>query len=137
MGEIEKMIEIEGLPEGWKAIAYRRPYPQEYILKSEGAMKVRIRGEQPWLIIERIKPHRVVLEKTEEKHLGCQTLYIDDTEFMIMTDKVWREVKENDLSLNKDEPKLSLSVGDVKRILSNTLYCEDIVNRMREFLKEN
>ena len=131
------MIEIEGLPEGWKAIAYRRPYPQEYILKSEGAMKVRIRGEQPWLIIERIKPHRVVLEKTEEKHLGCQTLYIDDTEFMIMTDKVWREVKENDLSLNKDEPKLSLSVGDVKRILSNTLYCEDIVNRMREFLKEN
>ena len=132
------MIEIEGLPEGWKAIAYRRPYPQEYILKSEGAMKVRIRGEQPWLIIERIKPHRVVLEKTEEKHLGCQTLYIDDTEFMIMTDKVWREVKENDLSLNKDEPKLSLSVGDVKRILSNTLYFyEDIVNRMREFLKEN
>ena len=131
------MIEIEGLPEGWKAIAYRRPYPQEYILKSEGAMKVRIRGEQPWLIIERIKPHRVVLEKTEEKHLGCQTLYIDDTEFMIMTDKTWREVKENDLSLNKDEPKLSLSVGDVKRILSNTLYCEDIVNRMREFLKEN
>ncbi len=82
------MIEIEGLPEGWKGVAYRRPYPQEYILKSEGAMKVRIRGEQPWLIIERIKPRRVVLEETEEteeKHLGCKTLYIDDTEFMIRT----------------------------------------------------
>ena len=104
------MIEIEGLPEGWKAIAYRRPYPQEYILKSEGAMKVRIRGEQPWLIIERIKPHRVVLEKTEEKHLGCQTLYIDDTEFMIMTDKVWREVKENDIPLTNDEPNVKMGV---------------------------
>ena len=125
------MIEIEGLPEGWKSVAYRRPYPQEYILKSEGAMKVRIRGEQPWLIIERIKPHRVVLEKTEEKHLGCQTLYIDDTEFMIMTDKVWREVKETDLSLTKEdanvkmgvsqgasEPKLELNVKELRNVRS-------------------
>ena len=131
------MIEIEGLPEGWKAIAYRRPYPQEYILKSEGAMKVRIRGEQPWLIIERIKPHRVVLEKTEEKHLGCQTLYIDDTEFMIMTDKVWREVKENDLSLNKDEPKLSLSVDECKHIYKWMDSVGLHFNKITEFLKEN
>lgn len=60
------MIEIEGLPEGWKAIAYRRPYPQEYILKSECAMKVRIRGEQPWLIIEKIQPREITLVETDE-----------------------------------------------------------------------
>lgn len=60
------MIEVEGLPEGWKAVAYRRPYPQEYILKSEGAMKVRIRGEQPWLIIEKIQPREITLVETDE-----------------------------------------------------------------------
>jgi hypothetical protein len=68
---------------------------------------------------------------------GLISQWPDDNYGSNISYKVWREVKESDLSLNKDEPKLSLSVGDVKRILSNTLYCEDIVNRMREFLKEN
>lgn len=119
-------IEVEGLPKGWQITKVIDIYPNDpgeaYAMCSIKAIK---------------RPRRIVIEETDEKYLGCQTLYIDGTEIMIMTNKTWREVKENDLSLNKDEPKLSLSVGDVKRILSNTLYCEDIVNRMREFLKEN
>ncbi len=97
------MIEIEGLPEGWKGVAYRRPYPQEYILKSEGAMKVRIRGEQPWLIIERIKPREIVLEEIskEEYH----RLFNDErcSDIYNMRGSYWREVKETDTPLNNAE----------------------------------
>ena len=131
-------IDIEGLPEGWKAVAYRVPKGNIEFVFIENVVRKAKPQDKKCLIVEKIQPRRIVLEETEEKYLGCQTLYIDGTEIMIMTNKTWREVKENDLSLNKDEPKLSLSVGDVKRILSNTLYFyEDIVNRMREFLKEN
>ena len=130
-------IDIEGLPEGWKAVAYRVPKGNIEFVFIENVVRKAKPQDKKCLIVEKIQPRRIVLEETEEKYLGCQTLYIDGTEIMIMTNKTWREVKESDLSLNKDEPKLSLSVGDVKRILSNTLYCEDIVNRMREFLKEN
>ena len=129
--------EIEGLPEGWKAVAYRLPKHGETCWHQNFGIYTATVSLAACFIVEKIQPRRIVLEETEEKYLGCQTLYIDGTEIMIMTNKTWREVKENDLSLNKDEPKLSLSVGDVKRILSNWLYCEDIVNRMREFLKEN
>ena len=90
------MIEVEGLPEGWKAVAYRRPYPQEYILKSEGAMKVRIRGEQPWLIIEKIKPREITLVETdvETDPLLYQQIRIDGLcILMLMHNKIWR-IKE-------------------------------------------
>lgn len=110
MGEIEKMIEIEGLPEGWKAVAYRVPKGNIEFVFIENVVREAKPQDKKCLIIEKIKPHRVVLEKTEEKHLGCQTLYIDDTEFMIMTDKVWREVKETDIPLTNDEPNVKMGV---------------------------
>ena len=132
----KQTIEVE-VPEGWKVKEYRMPNKGDYFWHQNRVCVASSSFIDQRLIIEKIQPRRIVLEETEEKYLGCQTLYIDGTEIMIMTNKTWREVKENDLSLNKDEPKLSLSVGDVKRILSNWLYCEDIVNRMREFLKEN
>ncbi len=114
MGGIEKMIEIEGLPEGWKAVAYRVPKGNIEFVFIENVVREAKPQDKKCLIVEKIKPHRVVLEKTEEKHLGCQTLYIDDTEFMIMTDKVWREVKETNIPLNKEDAnvKMGVSQGD-------------------------
>lgn len=122
------MIEIEGLPEGWKGVAYRRPYPQEYILKSEGAMKVRIRGEQPWLIIEKIQPHRISFDEITD---GTQDI---DADYYIKS-KWWREVKETNIPLNKEEPKLSLSVNDCKSLLStNDNYAS--YHKIQEFIKD-
>ena len=112
------MIEVEGLPEGWKAVAYRVPKGNIEFVFIENVVREAKPQDKKCLIIEKIKPHRVVLEKTEEKHLGCQTLYIDDTEFMIMTDKVWREVKETDIPLTNEEPKLSLSVAECRNVRS-------------------
>lgn len=93
----QQTIEVEGLPEGWKAVAYRRPYPQEYILKSEGAMKVRIRGEQPWLIIEKIQSRRIVLEETEEDNgldkFGDPIEQQFGNGVVIYSEKIWKEVK--------------------------------------------
>ncbi len=108
------MIEIEGLPEGWKAVAYRVPKGNIEFVFIENVVREAKPQDKKCLIVEKIKPHRVVLEKTEEKHLGCQTLYIDDTEFMIMTDKVWREVKETNIPLNKEDAnvKMGVSQGD-------------------------
>ena len=112
------MIEIEGLPEGWKGVAYRVPKGNIEFVFIENVVRKAKPQDKKCLIVEKIKPHRVVLEKTEEKHLGCQTLYIDDTEFMIMTDKVWREVKETDIPLTNEEPKLSLSVAECRNVRS-------------------
>ncbi len=126
------MIEIEGLPEGWKGVAYRRPYPQEYILKSEGAMKVRIRGEQPWLIIERIKQREITLVETDER---CSDIYN-------MRGSYWREVKET------EEPKLSLSVDECRNVRSLIKDFENLgwfvnparsllLQKITKFIKEN
>ncbi len=110
-------IDIEGLPEGWKAVAYRIA-SNENVIDCGGVHFVTGTTKFPCLIVEKIQPRRIVLEETEEKHLGCQTLYIDDTEFMIMTDKVWREVKETDIPLTNSESKLSLSVDECRNVRS-------------------
>ena len=111
-------IDIKGLPEGWKAVAYRAPLIHENYLSCNVVEKANSNLLNFWLVVEKIQPLRIVLEETEEKHLGCQTLYIDDTEFMIMTDKVWREVKETDIPLTNSESKLSLSVDECRNVRS-------------------
>ena len=132
-------IDIEGLPEGWKAVAYRVPKGNIEFVFIENVVRKAKPQDKKCLIVEKIQPRRIVLEETEEKYLGCQTLYIDGTEIMIMTNKTWREVKENDLSLNKDEPKLSLSVDECKEAMRKleTFNVTDLSVKICRFLKEN
>ena len=138
-------IEILGLPEGFEVTTISIN-PKETVSQCFNTVQATIH-------LKKIQPHRIVLEKTEEKHLGCQTLYIDDTEFMIMTDKVWREVKETDIPLtNEDvnvkigvsqrdgaEPKLSLSVDECKEAMRKleTFNVTDLSVKICGFLKEN
>lgn len=56
-------IEIEGLQEGWKAVAYRVQSKYEYTL-SDDWMVVPAKGiEFPVLIIEKIKSPTIVLKQ--------------------------------------------------------------------------
>ena len=125
---ITQTIEVE-VPEGWKVKEYRMPNKGDYFWHQNRVCVASSSFIDQRLIIEKIKPRRIVLEETEEKHLGCQTLYIDDTEFMIMTDKVWREVNETDSPLTNEvkmgvsqgdgvEPNLELSVKELRNVRS-------------------
>ena len=128
------MIEIEGLPAGWKAVAYRVPKGNIEFVFIENVVRKAKPQDKKCLIVEKIQPRRIVLEETEEKYLGCQTLYIDGTEIMIMTNKTWREVKETDIPLNNNDLKLSLSVDEAKEIYTyNILINQKII----KFIKEN
>ena len=147
------MIEIEGLPEGWKAVAYRVPKGNIEFVFIENVVRKAKPQDKKCLIVEKIQPRRIVLEETEEKYLGCQTLHIDGTEIMIMTNKTWREVKETDIPLtNEDvnvkigvsqrdgaEPKLSLSVDECKEAMRKleTFNVTDLSVKICGFLKEN
>ena len=114
----EQTIDVTGLPEGWKAVAYRVPKGNIEFVFIENVVREAKPQDKKCLIVEKIQPRRIVLEETEEKYLGCQTLHIDGTEIMIMTNKTWREVKETDIPLNSDEPKLSLSVDECRNVRS-------------------
>jgi len=58
-------IEVEGLPEGWKAVAYRTPLEnKDYILADEHVMLCCWPTDKDYLIVEKIKPRRVVIEET-------------------------------------------------------------------------
>ena len=66
------MIEIEGLPEGWKAVAYRVPKGNIEFVFIENVVRKAKPQDKKCLIVEKIQPRRIVLEETEEKYLGCQ-----------------------------------------------------------------
>jgi len=91
-------IEIEGLPEGWKAVAYRVPSikKDEYTLSDDWDIVPAKGIKFPVLIIEKIRPRRIVLEETEEKYLGNQVLNIFGIPICIMTSRKWRAVKEGE-----------------------------------------
>mgnify|MGYP003431697880 FL=1 len=142
------MIEIEGLPEGWKAVAYRVPKGNIEFVFIENVVREAKPQDKKCLIIEKIQPRRIVLEETEEKYLGCQTLYIDGTEIMIMTNKTWREVKETDIPLNNNDLKLSLSVDECRNVRSLIKDFENLgwfvnparsllLQKITKFIKEN
>lgn len=91
-------ISIPGLPKGWRAVAVRVPEMGEYILLLDDEI---IRAEpyhrHCYLIVEKIKPRRVVLEETDTdnfitggiyhiQHVGGVDLWNEP--------KIWRLVKE-------------------------------------------
>ena len=142
------MIEVEGLPEGWKAVAYRVPKGNIEFVFIENVIRKAKPQDKKCLIIEKIQPRRIVLEETEEKYLGCQTLHIDGTEIMIMTNKTWREVKETDIPLNNNDLKLSLSVDECRNVRSLIKDFENLgwfvnparsllLQKITKFIKEN
>jgi hypothetical protein len=89
-------IDIPDLPEGWKAVAYRVPSKDEHTLSDDGIVVSAKLIKFPVLIVEKIKPRRIVLEETEEKYLGNQVLNIFGIPICIMTSRKWRAVKEGE-----------------------------------------
>ena len=88
-------IDIPGLPEGWRAVAYRRPIEGEYFFDKNGGIS--LAGKDLYssgLIIEKIKPHRIVLEEIskEEYH----RLFNDErcSDIYNMRGSYWRLVEE-------------------------------------------
>jgi len=132
----EQTIKIEGLPEGWMAKEFRLGEVNEayYDPATKSICRLLLGSTVGVLIVEKIKPRRIVLEETEERHLGCQTMHIDGTEVRIMTSKVWIEVKETDVHLTSDEPKLSLSVCECQGLFEGN---QPSINKVKEFIKEN
>ena len=143
------MIEIEGLPEGWKAVAYRVPTNGETCWhQSFGIYTVTVPLTQCF-IVEKIKPRRIVLEETNEERRICYGEWYESQEGKLMrwpyggkTDgkhRVWREVKETDTPLNNSEPKLSLSVDECKEAMRKleTFNVTELSVKICRFLKEH
>jgi len=99
----QQTIEVEGLPEGWKAVAFRIAY-NEYVIDC-GQVVFATYTKSPRLIVEKIQPRRKVLEKTgEERSVSYGDWYEDENGNVIpylnksfgtrRTYKIWKEVKE-------------------------------------------
>ncbi len=94
--EQKHLIDIPGLPEGYRAVAYRRPVFGEYYFYNDGIQQGRT-GSGQFLIVEKIKPRRIVLEETGEDTdpLLYQPIKIDGLcVLMVMHNKIWRVVEE-------------------------------------------
>ncbi len=89
-------IEIPGLPGGWRAVAYRRPVSGEYYFYNDGIQQGKT-GSGQFLIVEKIKPRRIVLEETDESNAKFQdawcTQHFSNGVILTQQPKKWREVK--------------------------------------------
>lgn len=91
-------IEIEGLPDGWKPVAYRYPNPKEKVFDGKQVFTTgTFHVNQAYLIVEKIHQRRVVLEETEESSGGiCQVVMQENNlQVVIAGNNIWREVKED------------------------------------------
>lgn len=143
------MIEVEGLPEGWKAVAYRVPTNGETCWHQNFGIYTATVSLTQCFIVEKIQPRRIVLEETNEERRICYGEWYESQEGKLMrwpyggkTDgkhRVWLEVKETDIPLNSDEPKLSLSVDECKEAMRKleTFNVTDLSVKICGFLKEN
>lgn len=88
-------IEIEGLPDGWKPVAYRIPKNREKVFIQARITTVPDDNAIfPCLIIEKIQPRRIVLEETDQNVPVGSMVPVSDCPVLVMcTDKIWR-VKE-------------------------------------------
>lgn len=93
-------IDVEGLPEGWKALAYRPYKPGDRVFRDGKVVDVEGYSKMSYIILEKIQPRRIVLEETEEYHepedktaLHTQIFNIDGVSAVkIVSNKIWREI---------------------------------------------
>ena len=133
-------IEVE-LPEGWKAVAHRKPLKEEYILYGDEICKPKGLMNRPWLIVEKIQLRRIVLEETNEERRICFGEWYESQEGKLMrwpyggkTDgkhKVWREVKETN-----DDPHLSLNKKDMLELIEHIKLGGQLNHKIAEFIKD-
>ena len=95
--EQKHTITIPGLPEGWRAVAYRRPVSGEYYFYNDDIQRGTT-GSGQFLIVEKIKPRRIVLEETDEENVcdpddGWKDQWFDDM-CLSCQEKIWRVVEE-------------------------------------------
>lgn len=98
-------IEIPGLPDGWRAAAYRRPVFGEYYFYNDGIQQGKT-GSGQFLIVEKIKPRRIVLELTDKDHNSVaedgEFILSSNHDFLLQKDgrygsghvQIWRVVEE-------------------------------------------
>ena len=118
-------IEVEGLPEGWKAVAHRKPLKDEYILYGDEICKPKGLMNRPWLIVEKIQPRRISFDEITD---GTQNI---DEDYYIKY-KWWREVKET-----TEDPKLSLNKKDMLELIEHIKLGGQLNHKIAEFIKEN
>ena len=143
----KQTIEVDGLPEGWKVVAYRVPLEnKDYILDGDQVLLCCWPPHKNSLIIEKIQPRRIVLEDTgEERSISYGDWYEDDEGNVHKylnksfgsrrTYKTWREVKETDIPLTNSESKLTMGVsqGDGEPTLE--LSVKEVMN-VRSLIKD-
>lgn len=97
-------IEVEGLPEGWRAVAFRVPSYGESIIDFSGDLRT-VAGlyQQPRLIVEKIKPRSIKVENTGEIRQPREGEYVYNNGNLCLCRKperwgnehqIWRVVEE-------------------------------------------
>lgn len=137
-------IEIEGLPEGWEPVAYRKPTKgADYVFENGRVFLCKYDAAFTRLTVKKKQSRRIILEETTEENYRYRSGQYKSFcigEFIISGPKyVWREVKESDSSLTKDDPKLSLTVDECKEVMSlhnHGSIKKKLINKISEFLKD-
>ena len=102
--EMKYEIEIEGLPKGWKPVRYDIPKINEFILYDDSIADIAKDITVPCLIIEKIKPRKIVLEETTELRIPNPGEWYCTSNGSIARcngikyspSVIWREVKEEE-----------------------------------------
>jgi len=98
-------IDIPGLPEGWKAVAYRKPKQTEYVYIECSIRKGnQVATSYEQLIIEKINPRRILIEETYENRSATNNEWCETPDGFIFQShgstcgkyKIWREVKDGE-----------------------------------------
>ena len=96
-------IEIEGLPEGWEPVAFRKPLIGEKMFQYGKIHRCNCEAEISSLIVKKKQPRRIVLEETGEDNqtgrgeLMDQILCCHDDILIRLSKpkKYWRIVEDN------------------------------------------
>ena len=101
-------IEIPDLPEGWMPVSYRQAKNGEYYFDIDMVNKCDFTNitQNSYLIVEKIKPRRIVLEETSEFRESENGEWAEESDGSIFKwnfacnssakYKIWREVKDSE-----------------------------------------
>lgn len=140
-------IEVEGLTEGFEVKILKIHMPAETLMQitknnHHYNPAINIARVNADVVLEKIQPRRIVLEETAEYHepedkSAIHTQIIIDeaeTAIKIMSNVKWKRVKETDITLTNNEPKLSLTKKDMLDLIDHLKLGGRLNPKIAEFI---
>lgn len=134
-------MRVEGIPNGWEAVAFKPPVVGEHVFTQGMIILVRRNRKTPYLVIKRVTQDRIIFKKiSAEKRIPNKGEYVSRRNgdcIQKCDEEQWWNGGEYDIFERiEEEPSLRITAEEAKIFVRHTVRYPELRAKLLKFIEE-